>query len=119
MTTRPVPLRIAGYNPVAPVETGRVPAPLASQPPVPAPAFPPENPVYWPDDFFGPPPPYVPPVLIPPPPIPCDDDDDTPNPDCPPGPPGPEEPPMEVPEPGVIVILLAGLGAYWLSTRRR
>ncbi|MEO1243912.1 MAG: PEP-CTERM sorting domain-containing protein [Pseudomonadota bacterium] len=115
MTTRPVPLRIAGYNPVAPVETGRVPTAPAAQPPVPAPAFPPENPVYWPDSFFGPPP-YIPPVLIPPPPIPCDDDDDTPNPDCPPG---PEEPPTEVPEPGVIVILLAGLGAYWLSTRRR
>jgi hypothetical protein len=34
-------------------------------------------------------------------------------------PPEPPEPPVDVPEPGVLILLLTGAGAYWLLGRRR
>ena len=112
MTTRPVPLRIAGYNPVAPLETGRVPTAPLEEPPVEPPAYPPTNPAYFPDDFFGPPPTFIPPPFIPPVEPPCDPEED---PECDDD---PEDPP-EVPEPGMIILLLTGVLVYWLFQPRR
>lgn len=74
--------------------------------------FPPLNPVYLPE-VFSQPPVHIPP----PPPVPCDYDVDNPDPDCSDDPHDPEDPPKEVPEPGVIVILLAGLCAYQLRKK--
>ncbi|NOX95532.1 MAG: hypothetical protein GXP04_10710 [Alphaproteobacteria bacterium] len=117
LTARPIPQRIAGYNPAPPVEIGRVPTPQIEEPPVPTPAFPPDNPVYWPDDFFGPPPPYFPPTHIPPGPLPCLlDDDDDPDTQC--EPPEPEEPPTDVPEPGILILLVTGALTWRLFQQR-
>gem|GEM_PF-5202692 len=116
LTPRPVPTRIAGYSPAAPVEAGRVPTtPQMPPPEVPTPSFPPEIPVFFPP-FFDPPPVHiVPPVIVPPEEPPCDPDKD---PDCD-EPEEPEEPPTDVPEPGVLILLMTGASAYWLLGRRR
>lgn len=105
LAPRPVPTRLAGYNPVAPLETRRVPP---TEPPV-TPA-PPQDEVLPPPYFPGWPsvPPVIPPpvVVIPPGEPPCDED----NPDdeeCP-----PEEPPVDAPEPGLPLLLFAGAVVY-------
>jgi len=80
----------------------------------PSPVFPPRT-TNWA-------PPYIPPVelpgflppggVAPPGPPPCDP---TKDPECPPPPP----PPHDVPEPGVLLILLFGLPAIWIILARR
>lgn len=131
LKTRPVPKRVAGYNP-APLEIGRVPlnaglseAPIRlAQAPITAPVGPGGFP-----GAFGPPfgspivipvtpgIPVVPPVTGPPdgedPELPLDDDD-------PELPPDDEEPPVDVPEPGMWLILFTGFvmyGAYLRQSR--
>ncbi|NOX83789.1 MAG: PEP-CTERM sorting domain-containing protein [Alphaproteobacteria bacterium] len=119
MTARPVPIRIAGYNPAPPVEVGRVPAtPLEAPvstgaPGVRTPVAPPVRPPFVPP-FLGPPPFLIPPIIIPPGEPPCDPETD---PDC--EAPMPPEPPVDVPEPGILILLLTGVGAYWLLGQRR
>jgi len=118
LTARPVPIRIAGYNPAAPVEVGRVPAtPLGAPastgaPGIRTPIAPPIRPPFVPP-FLGPPPIIAPPILIPPGEPPCDPETD---PDCDTPPP---EPPIDVPEPGVLILLLTGAFLSWAYGRRR
>jgi len=120
LTARPVPIRIAGYNPAPPVEVGRVPATPSQAPAstgapgVRTPVAPPDRPPYVPP-FFGPPPILIPPIIIPPGEPPCDPEVD---PDCD-APPPPVDPPVDVPEPGMLILLLTGAGVYWLYGRRR
>jgi PEP-CTERM motif len=67
--------------------------------------------------FFGPPPILIPPILIPPGEPPCDPEVD---PDCDaPMPPEPPEPPIDVPEPGVLILLATGAFLSWAYGRRR
>ncbi len=124
LAPRPVPQRLAGYNPAPPVETGRVPTTpnsVTTPPPVTNP------PIIFPP-VIGPPPITVPPIIVPPviiPPgePPCDDDPETDIPDCsePPvdPPPDPEEPPVDVPEPGTLILLLTGALMVWFYRRKR
>jgi len=108
---RPVPKRLAGYEP-APREPGRVPeeeVPLI--PSEPTPVYPPKT-----DEWA---PPYIPPfeipgIVVPPiaPPPPCNPKTD---PECPPPKP---PPPDDVPEPGVLFLLLFGLAAIRFVFRK-
>lgn len=120
LAARPAPARIAGYNPslpgvrrapnLQPLEVDgqalRLPAPLIG----PA-AFPPGTPVIVPP---GVPPIFIPPVIVgppPPPPVvpPCDETKEV----CSP------PPPVDVPEPGVLgLLILALLGAVAIFRRR-
>lgn len=119
LAPRPVPTRLAGYNPVAPQETRRVPPSEQVIPPAPIPPpageepFPPYPPVFFPD-WPRLPPILVPPVLIPPVEPPCDED----NPDDEDCPEEPEEPPVDAPEPALPLLLILG-GAVWWAVRRK
>lgn len=137
LAPRPVPTRIAGYEPAPPVETGRVPTgPIRAEPlttpvspadapapqPVPAPPpvndasdvviYPPTIPTPFPIVFINPPPVIIPPVVIPPVNPPCDPHAD---PHCP----GGKEPPVEASEPGVLILLMIGGLIVWFALRRR
>lgn len=78
---------------------------------IPAPSYPPENPIFLPP-LFNPPPMIIPPVIIPPGEPPCDKDKD---PDCD----ETEEPPVDVPEPGVLILLITGALIFWAFGRKR
>ncbi len=118
LAPRPVPTRLAGYNPVAPQETRRVPPTEKIIPPAPTPPpageepFPPYPPVFFPD-WPRLPPILVPPVLIPPVEPPCNEDnpDDE---DCD----EEEKPPVDAPEPALPLLLILGSAVWWVSRRK-
>lgn len=110
LTPRPVPRRIAGYNPAPPVELGRVP-PATPYEPTSEPYAPtPEEPDYYLPPFWSPPSFLIPPIFVAPVEPPCDDKDHDGKCDKPEE---PEEPPTDVPEPGVLLILATGALLYW------
>jgi hypothetical protein len=67
--------------------------------------------VFFPPGFTGPPPVIIPPVL-PPVESPCDPDVE----DCDGNPP---EPPTDVPEPGLLILLITGILVMIFAGRRR
>lgn len=104
MTPRPVPTRLAGYNPAPVIETGRVPS---DEKPETYPVYPPTHPV------LGFPAILPPPVIVIPPGEPCDPDDpDNTDPECDDDPDDPD-PPVDAPEPAMVLILIAAILAYW------
>lgn len=102
LTSRPVPQRLAGYKPAAPVEIGRVPSVAPREAPTPTPALPPREPGFSFPPYRPLPVIHIPPVFI------------TPDPPVKP----PKEPPVDVPEPGVLFLLAAGALTYRLLSRK-